>query len=796
MYDPYDEDYPQIVRSAGVAPFWRALAILGMIGVLGLGFFCFALVIALLRNQSNAGWGGTGPIAGPAPGALPFNPPVEDADGVDDVDEGAGPNPPFPLTRVTDLRLAPIAGEPPPKDRGPSPRQRFIDQANDLVWKGNLNDYSVTTITVSLDGGYLAVADQFGLKVGIPNDPASMKLVDENDVPLMRGGLAPGRRAAPRGAMGGPRKRAWRLAGVPSWTSGGKMYFASTDGKLRVYDAVQQQLRVLACVGDSPAVVPTDPSKLIYVRSKPVAKTDFPGHPSVVDPTEIVVAEIDGPRAPRVLVRASRRDWTRLVASPDGKRLALIASLPHEKYQYLTKRQLFVTPIDAEDLTPVTQPSAQLGDCAWLPDSSGLVYSRGHEALPADYWEEDSRWGNQRFDLFHYDLATTKETRLSRGGGFLCAGVDAHGMLYYRCDVSQTGSFYARLLKVDVKKAQDFAAREPKAVPRGVKEWTAVIEKTYRDAKVDASADRVQPTPELMAKLAETFSRAYREQFKAPAPANLQELDRQFWDLSVLEISSKERKRFRTVLAAVEGEYLRTHHGAEWRLGDGRIAANEDDSAQDNPFAFIVNGMSPGNFSADDIDDEENAPRYFSRLCDQVRNAAGRKLILTNDSAAARAAIDALTDPDLAKGAEFLRTGQNADALLKELVKKNPGNHFLAIHVARLLLDNDRRGAAADILGGAWEASILDPQKHNLLGVALLDKNPENAIGEFRKALECDPYYGPALLNLAQAFTKIADYASAEKCLREVVKRHPGDAQAADARRRLADLHARENVKR
>ena len=51
MYDPYDDDLPHVVRSRGVAPSWRVMAILGMVGVLGLGFIAF-VVARILREKT------------------------------------------------------------------------------------------------------------------------------------------------------------------------------------------------------------------------------------------------------------------------------------------------------------------------------------------------------------------------------------------------------------------------------------------------------------------------------------------------------------------------------------------------------------------------------------------------------------------------------------------------------------------------------------------------------------------------------------------------------------------------
>jgi hypothetical protein len=798
MYGPYYDDLPQIVRSTGVAPFWRALAILGMIGILGTGFIALILAIALINrppSQAAARGGPKPPPAWVGPGQNIQDP----AGGAGDpeADEDANPgNLPFPVVQQIDPNTLPIPGEPPLPKAGPTPRQRFLELARDLVWKGDINDYSVMMLGVSPDGRFMSYADKSGLKAGIIGNRSSIELVD-----------ADGNHAVPRGmqgGMGGPMqgpgvKRTWRPVGTPSWSSDGRLYFAATDGKLREYDATRRELHVLACAGDVPAADPVNPGKLLFVRARPEVKTEPPDRPGLGDLTEVVRGDLQVRAQPEVHVAASRTNWTQLVVSPDGKRLALVASQPEARKHYVTKNQVYVMDLGGGEPKPISPPTTQIGTVAWLPDGQGLIYSRGHETLPADFWEEANPWIYPSLDLFHYDLQTKKETRLSRGGGFQCAGVGAKGTIYYRCDWTQPGDHYARLLQVDLEAAQQFAARQPEAGTRDVKAWTALIEQTYRDAQVDADGDKGKLTPELLAKLSDAYGRAYRDQFKTAAPACLRDLDRQRWEVNRLLFPVRERKRLQVLLAAVEGEYLRTHHSAEWHWAPRPPAPGDrtqEDFTNDNPFVFVVNVLPPagGSFAGSEDEDEEIASGH-GQLTGQVRQAAGRKLTLTNDWAAGKAAAEALVDPDLEKGTVLLKQRKNADEVLTELVRKYPKNPFLALHVARLLLEHHRRDAAANLLSEEWELSILDCQKHNLLGVARLDDAPRTAIKEFQKALGYNPYYGPALLNLAQAFLAVEDYASAEKCLRRYVKHFPADVHAADARRRLANLHAQRNGK-
>ena len=81
-----------------------------------------------------------------------------------------------------------------------------------------------------------------------------------------------------------------------------------------------------------------------------------------------------------------------------------------------------------------------------------------------------------------------------------------------------------------------------------------------------------------------------------------------------------------------------------------------------------------------------------------------------------------------------------------------------------------------------------DPRKFNLLGLALLQDKPRQAVGSFRRALRCDLRYEPAYLNLAQAYDKLGETSSATECLRRYLRLMPQGKLAGDARQRLAAL--------
>src|SRR5262249_44584664 len=86
-----------------------------------------------------------------------------------------------------------------------------------------------------------------------------------------------------------------------------------------------------------------------------------------------------------------------------------------------------------------------------------------------------------------------------------------------------------------------------------------------------------------------------------------------------------------------------------------------------------------------------------------------------------------------------------------------------------------------------------DPQKHNLMGLALLESDPGAAVEQFKTALRYNLHYGPAYLNLSQAYQKLLDTVSARLCLKRYLRLMPYGAAASDVRQRLAALSAVEN---
>src|SRR5262249_10584824 len=147
---------------------------------------------------------------------------------------------------------------------------------------------------------------------------------------------------------------------------------------------------------------------------------------------------------------------------------------------------------------------------------------------------------------------------------------------------------------------------------------------------------------------------------------------------------------------------------------------------------------------------------------------------LTNDPTAAEAAIAKLVDPDLAKGKELIAQGKlaEADRVLEQMLLREgqKGNYHLALQVGKLFYENNRFAALDRLMDRICNEEPTDARKFNLQGLALLDRNPRAAINSFKKAIRCDLRYGPAYLNLAQAYRQANDTPSAIACLRRFLE--------------------------
>jgi len=580
--------------------------------------------------------------------------------------------------------------------------------------------------------------------------------------------------------------------GAPAWSAdSAKVYFASEDGRLRCYSLANQNLEVLPWRGDWPT--PVGANQLLFFRSAAAPKLDAPGAPAAADPVEIVVADL-GAKALRS-VRKTAPALSHPAASPDGKRLAgWSTTTPLNTWPQ--EHQLQVIDLADGKTARVGAVTTTLpGRIAWTADGTALVYQRDLDApLPPDYLAGERR--HFRFGdagLFLCRLADGVETRLNRGSGCGLGALTADGGLLYFIAQAPTARTHGtmRLRRTTLPAVRAFAAATPELPVRTAAAWTLLIQQVCKAANVPADAGQARWTPALMAQLAKHFADLYPRHFKEAPPADPAGFDRQVRETDVLTLDAPTQRRLHLVLGAVRGEYLRTRHGAVWHLSEtpGQRGPRAD-PAEESPFAAVVEFARLVN-AFDDEDDEDDLPRA-PLLEWTVHTAAGRTLLLTNDPARARAAVLKLADPALERGQALLAQGKSAEAekVLTALLARPPHqtNDHLTLLVGRLLYEADRPAAAAQIMRPACDRAPTDPRKFNLLGLALLEDDPRGAIQAFKKALRCDQHFGPAWLNLAQAYRQAGDTPAAIACLRHYVEAAGYSPLGRDAARRLAAL--------
>jgi hypothetical protein len=538
--------------------------------------------------------------------------------------------------------------------------------------------------------------------------------------------------------------------------------------------------------------IPGDSDQLVFRRSRAAPKLDRPDRSATPDPSEIVLVD-QKTQEVRVLVPTSDTVWEPLAVSPDGKQLALASDhgLPKKEPG---KRRLFVLDLRAEkaEPKPVGPPCSRLTTVAWGADGKSLVYSHGQNPSPTEWWEgDDTDWDG--VDVFHLDLATGRETRLSRGGvRELCptAG-DALFLL-----VSQGPSRKRQLLRVPVAAALEFAQKEGESPTRTQEAWIALIDRVLEETHLlpDAGGDKL--TEEGLAGVADTFAKLYRERFRSEPPADAEGWERQRRELDALNLPPGVRPRFNLVLGAAHGEYLRRRHHAVWHLSAGPLvppSTPQPAPAEESPFYLVLNpfvGAVAG--PAGGEGDSEGSPTGWSWVKDALIRAEGRVVVLANDPAAGKAVGEKLADEALEQAVKLFgdKKEKEAERVLLKMMKekKHEANRNLALHVGRLLFEHQRFEALRGLMEKQVNEPPPDARVYNLLGLALLEADPDGAINHFKDALRCDLYFGPGYLNLALAYEKSLKREEAQWCLRRYLKLMPLGSNAGDARQRLAAL--------
>ncbi len=763
---PHDDPYydpPPPLEQVGVAPSWRLVAIVALLGVTLLLF----VVVMLLIVLAHAGT----PTLSPA---VPLPPMVVAGGGAaagldpdpDDLPPGG-----LPYPDKQDLRPAgtfPAPGEDADARPAAAPRGEFL-RGGQSVWVSP-DPTPPGRVVVSPDGLFLAYHNGDSLMAGPPGGVIPVRDEDalDNEVAAngpggMRGfgggwavapaaGAAPHRVREPRPLVGG-----WSGDGVHVyWSSGGRVFsYNAKQGRAFRTPLRGQEVAPAGLMG-----------QYVAVRPRPRLKVDGATGKAAHDAVEVVLLDNNG--APlRTLLTDDVAAWRSPAASADGKQLALIsdrgaAAGKPERWR------VFVFDLEAEKAQPrpVSPAVERVDSASWAPDGKTLVYARGQSPAPPDHRGAAS--GEfAACDLFEYDLAAGKETRLSRGGGFSSPTLTGTDEIYFVVDTPQAGGgALAQLVRMPLKAAREFLAGEAEGKEKAVASWKALA----------ARADGVALTPEALRKLDEAFRKEYADRFKADAPSTAAGLDALRHEVLALGLPSDDLKRLERLLGAVDGEYLRRRaDGGDWHLGKGEPTGAA--VAGENVFGYAYNPFRPLK--------REAAPS----LAEVAFRAAGRALVLSNDPALAKDALAKLGDADLERLGQLLKQGKgdDADKLAGELTKRHERNFVLLLQVGELLYRHGRQEALREAM--QKPASLPpDPRLYNLLGVALLPTDNAGAQRAFQDALRCDLSYGPAYLNLGQAYNDVGLGQNARLCLRRYLRLAPKGEYAEDARRRLAGL--------
>jgi hypothetical protein len=372
-------------------------------------------------------------------------------------------------------------------------------------------------------------------------------------------------------------------------------------------------------------------------------------------------------------------------------------------------------------------------------------------------------------------------------------GITPGGEVLFQTWAFLEGRWATHVRRMPLTAARAFASHEPDPPVRTAEDWRELVERIIATEGGDAGLTRPKRTPEDWQRLAQTFVRLYRERFGNAAPDDLTGFEHQLQELQALSLPAAARQRLALILGAVHGDYLCRRHGAVWRLVDGPLSQPEKRTVPSDPFGYAVNPFRSLHSSAGPggSGDEEDEPVMWSRLRNILTSADGRTIVLTNDPDRPDATAF-LADPDLARAEALLKLGNGAvaDRILLDMMKwrQHERNSALLIHVGKLLHDHKRGAALNTLMTKHCPADSTDPRKYNLLGLALLDADPNAAAVQFKNALRCNLRYGPAYFNLATACEKSGNRLAAIQCLRRYLKLLGYSPLVEDARQRLAAL--------
>jgi tetratricopeptide (TPR) repeat protein len=772
MYDdPPDDPIPPLDRP-GVAPLWRVVALLALLGVFLLAPMVVVLLTALARSRDHlddGGWGGpVAPQAAVGPAA-----PEPEEDALDPL------RPAYPLEqdlRPTGTFPLPGGAEAPAGNAAPSPREEFLKEVGRAVWTDPDGDLP-ERVLVSADGANMAYASGDVLMAGPVGLPEA---IDPNAAGLRPGvwrggkggaaGIGAAAPAQPRRHGDGPR------AVVCGW-SGNTIVWVGSGGRPRQYDVARMAATTHDVGGVEAALLLAD-NGLLEISPRRLAKVDGA---AAHDLYSVIVAPPPGAaKAAQFVLADDPARWHSPALSPDGQRVAIVSDRGEKAGRW---RVVLLTVVGNEPKPEaVSPPAARIDGVCWAPDGQSLVYARSQSPAPADHEPGTSK---DACDLYQVDLATKKETRLSRGGGFTSPSLTDKGQLFFLAHRRAGAAPSVRLIEAKLEEVRKFAGGQQKRAAT----WADLAERVWAKAGL-SEPTKIGLSADLVRKVRDLYEDEYHAVFKGEAPKTVAALDQQRREVAALDLTPQARGRLEVILGAVEALPPGVACNGAWYLKDGSPTAAR--GTAENPFYFACNPFRA-------LRRGENAEKSEEpqSLAEALFRAEGRRLFLTNDPAAAKEQIDRLADADLARGTELLKLnqGDEADPILLATVRRHAGNYYLVVHVGTLLQQHGRTKALIELLKPLRDqidkqglAGLpRDVRLFNLIGIADLESNsPGKAVTAFQDALRCDLKYGAAYLNLAQAYEQLRQARDARLCLRRYLKLFPDGEWADDARRRLA----------
>ncbi len=540
-------------------------------------------------------------------------------------------------------------------------------------------------------------------------------------------------------------------AGSASWArTGDRVAYVSDDGRVVVAPLGGMPPRVLD-VRSVHVSFDRDPSQLLLCARVP-AEWDSRKPPS----SRLERMDL-GTGARRVLVDFPLSRVTLAAASPDGRRIALVANRDLPRTAALGGN-VYVCAADGSDLRRLTEGPEVVSALAWRPDGKGLLALR-QRSVAADGGAGDGGWT----DLWTLPADGGPAENLTRSGNIGQAWVAGEDALLsigrWGLDESQQGLFRIGLaaLRESTASRPEPPVWDPRAAAR------AVAERVRAVLRVPEPRDFV-PTAEAMVPVATAFAsgvvatRGTALDLRAESLERLPELG------AALELGRGADPALLLGFGAYYGETLRHVAGAEWRIrprrfGDWAPSSGEPASPVARailPFSdWLRAALGADNVTLLDAEEAERAtdgPRLLlvyppDHAAEAVRDAGGA------DFDAARRRLD---DGEVAEGI----------AGLSRLLPRSPRNRVLAEEVVSLCARAGQDDLARRLSHEAVEAGASVPDLLVRVADEIAVPEPERALALYRKAAAARWGSAPALVKLGKVYAATGRRPVAESCWR------------------------------